>query len=253
MIAAKPRISSQDIDKSAGRPVYQQVAALLKSEIASENWPPGHKIPSEPDLARRLKLSVLTVRQAIGQLVEEGLLTRARGRGTFVVGLDWNQLTFSLNMATSLLQRNDQLKMKFLTMRMVRVERELAGAMEIEPGSKVISLRRLLLLSGQPYLLQHSLLRPVPSLPVVESDLVLAVTADFFTTGQNLRLKKAQVALKAETAAGEDAALLALEPGQPVFRLEYRYFDFTDRPLGCGWLLLPSGHLTFESNLGLWG
>ncbi len=252
MSSSKQRISSQYLDKSAKQPIYRQVAAMLKAEIASENWPPGHKIPSEPELAKRLKLSVLTVRQAIGQLVEEGLLTRERGRGTFVVGLDWNQMTFSLNTVTNLLQHKHQLKMKFLTMRMDRLEGQLARTMEIKPGSKVILIRRLLLLSGQPYLLQHSVLRPIASLPVVESDLVLATVADFFTTGQNLRLKKARVSLKAEIALDQEASLLGLEPGQAVFRLEYKYFDFTDRPLGCGWLLLPSNSVTFESNLGLW-
>ena len=225
---------------------------MLKAEIAGGSWPPGHKIPSEPDLARRLNLSVLTIRQAIAQLVDEGLLARERGRGTFVVGLDWNQLRFSLSAVTSLLKHKEHLKMKFLAMRMDRLDERLAQAMELAPGSKVISIRRLLLVSGRPHLLQHSVLRPVASLPVVESDLMLATAADFFATGQNLRLKKAEVFLNAETARGEDAALLGLNEGESIFCLDYRYFDFTDRPLGCGRLLIPAANATFESKLGLW-
>ncbi|MDR1920204.1 MAG: GntR family transcriptional regulator, partial [Candidatus Adiutrix sp.] len=122
MSSTKQRVSAKYLDKSASQPVYQQVASMLKAEIAGENWPPGHKIPSEPELARRLNLSVLTVRHAIGQLVDEGLLARERGRGTFVVGLDWNQLSFSLSAATSLLRQKKHLKIKFLTIRMTKLE-----------------------------------------------------------------------------------------------------------------------------------
>ncbi|MDR1921181.1 MAG: UTRA domain-containing protein, partial [Candidatus Adiutrix sp.] len=168
------------------------------------------------------------------------------------VGLDWNQLSFSLSAATSLLRQKKHLKIKFLTIRMTKLEAGLAEAMELAPGSKVIAISRMLLVSGQPYWLQHSFLHPVPTLPVVESDLTLATVSDFFAPGHSLRLKKARAALKAELPNAADAAFLGIDQSYPVFKLEYRYFDFTDKPLGCGRLLLPPGHVAFESDLGLW-
>lgn len=64
-------------------PVYRQVAAVLRNEIVKEAVP-GRQLPTERELAARFGVSVLTVRAAVGILVEEGLVVREQGRGTFV-------------------------------------------------------------------------------------------------------------------------------------------------------------------------
>ena len=63
---------------------HRQLAEQLRAGIADGSYPPGKKIPSENELARTLSVSRQTVRQAIGTLENEGLLTRVRGSGTFV-------------------------------------------------------------------------------------------------------------------------------------------------------------------------
>ncbi|HWL52407.1 MAG TPA: substrate-binding domain-containing protein [Chthoniobacteraceae bacterium] len=64
-------------------PVYRQVAAVLRAEIVGEGTP-GRQLPTERELAARFRVSILTVRAAVGLLVEEGLVIREQGRGTFV-------------------------------------------------------------------------------------------------------------------------------------------------------------------------
>ena len=63
---------------------HRQLAEQLRAGIADGSYPPGKKIPSENELARTLSVSRQTVRQAIGTLENEGLLTRVRGSGTYV-------------------------------------------------------------------------------------------------------------------------------------------------------------------------
>ncbi|MGQ9629424.1 MAG: GntR family transcriptional regulator [bacterium] len=72
------------IDKSSRVPIYRQLKHILKDRIESGVLRPGDRIPTERELVQKYKIGRTTVRQAILELVNEGLLRRVRGRGTFV-------------------------------------------------------------------------------------------------------------------------------------------------------------------------
>lgn len=65
-------------------PVYYQIKQAIKHWIITKEFAPGEKIFSENELAEKFKVSRLTVRQAISQLIQEGFLVSKRGEGTFV-------------------------------------------------------------------------------------------------------------------------------------------------------------------------
>ena len=65
-------------------PLYRQLADVLVAQIRSDEFPPGSRIPSEPQLAALYNIGRPTARQAIDILVRKGLLTRRRGSGTYV-------------------------------------------------------------------------------------------------------------------------------------------------------------------------
>ncbi|MFC5466411.1 GntR family transcriptional regulator [Lederbergia graminis] len=65
-------------------PLYAQLKDILKKQITEQVWKPGDTIPPESVLVKEYSVSRSTVRQAINELVQEGFLTRQRGRGTFV-------------------------------------------------------------------------------------------------------------------------------------------------------------------------
>lgn len=65
-------------------PLYAQLAAYFKTQIQAKNLVPGDKLLPEEELCEMLRISRTTVRQAVNLLVEEGLVYRHRGKGTFV-------------------------------------------------------------------------------------------------------------------------------------------------------------------------
>lgn len=69
--------------KTKRQPLYEHVAQVLRAEITGKHQP-GDKLESGPTLAKRLGVSVLTVREAVNALTQEGLLNRERGSGTYV-------------------------------------------------------------------------------------------------------------------------------------------------------------------------
>ena len=72
------------IDKSSPIPVYYQLKNDLISKISEGIWKAGDCIASERELCEIYGVSRMTIRQAIGELVQEGILLRVKGKGTFV-------------------------------------------------------------------------------------------------------------------------------------------------------------------------
>lgn len=72
------------VDKASPIPAYYQIAVDFHQRIANGEWRAGDKIPPEIDLAEEYDVSRMTMRKALGQLANEGILDRKPGNGTFV-------------------------------------------------------------------------------------------------------------------------------------------------------------------------
>ena len=72
------------LDRQSPVPLYRQMRDTLRQWIETGVYKPGDILPPEPDLESQFEVSRITVRQAIVELVQEGLLERERGKGTFV-------------------------------------------------------------------------------------------------------------------------------------------------------------------------
>jgi GntR family transcriptional regulator, arabinose operon transcriptional repressor len=74
------------IDRVAPIPIYQQILNEIRARISNGKWSAGIQIPTEAELESELQVSRVTIRQALSAAVEEGLIIRMPGKGTFVSG-----------------------------------------------------------------------------------------------------------------------------------------------------------------------
>src|SRR5579863_1888906 len=65
-------------------PLYHQLKQIVRSEIERGMYKPGDRLPSEPELIQRYGVSRITVRQALTELENEGVVVRRHGKGTYV-------------------------------------------------------------------------------------------------------------------------------------------------------------------------
>lgn len=72
------------MDKNSPIPAYYQLAEEIRKKIDDGTWPVGQRIDSERVLSDEYNISRMTVRQAVGELVQAGILVREKGKGTFV-------------------------------------------------------------------------------------------------------------------------------------------------------------------------
>jgi GntR family transcriptional regulator len=75
-------------DHASVTPLYEQAAGWIAARIASGELPPGRKLPAERDLAEEWGIGYQTVRRAMRELRDRGLVVSRVGKGTFVAGRD---------------------------------------------------------------------------------------------------------------------------------------------------------------------
>src|SRR5918911_3838227 len=93
------------LERSNPVPLYYQLKEVLRQQIHAGHLAPHSAIPSEPELVARYHVSRATVRQALTELVHEGLLYRQHGKGTFVRELRIQQTVSELTSLTTALRK----------------------------------------------------------------------------------------------------------------------------------------------------
>jgi GntR family transcriptional regulator len=153
--SVRPSIWERQLDRKSFVPLYYQLQETLKQQIESGVWAPGDALPSEPELARRFRVSRVVVRQALAILEDDRQIVRIRGRGTFVAQPKLDYRAGGLSRLL-LAPRGPDVTIQVLDKRMIRVERSISEALETELGETVVRLTTLLSLRGIPLAITYS-------------------------------------------------------------------------------------------------
>lgn len=146
---------NQYLEKKSQSPLYQQLMHRLKNDIAAGLYPCGARIPSEQLLCETYGVSRVTVRKAILDLVQEGLLVRKQGKGTFVAGERLQRdLTHITSFTEACRQRNQEATTKLISAQMTTPTAEDAQSLELPADAQVLELCRLRLSNGEPVMLE---------------------------------------------------------------------------------------------------
>ena len=73
-----------DIVHEGPVPIYVQIVRYVTSHIEDGTWQPGHRLPAERAMAAEWGVAYLTIRRAMAELRERGLIVSVQGRGTYV-------------------------------------------------------------------------------------------------------------------------------------------------------------------------
>lgn len=240
------------ISKSSPEPAYAQLANHLRHLIADGTYPPGSQIPTEAILRRQLNLSPMTVRRAVGILTDEGLLKPIQGKGTFVQPLDWQSSGFSLKPLADLVSEAENTKVQVLKIQITKADEQLAAKLSVAVNTKLIHVLRLLVRRGTPILLQSGYVLYDPRQPLLEAELDVISLAGILSGSSNSLIKKGELVNFPKTLDSEEAKLLKRQEGSAAFAVEYLFWDFGDKYVGCGFFLIPFPYLAFRTRIGLW-
>lgn len=210
------------LDAGSPLPLYHQVSRALRESILAGSWAPNEAIPPERELIERFGVSRITVRQALTDLVAEGLLYRQHGRGTFVASRSSAPIAETLSELTGHLEelqlRGLEPEVEVLSLALLPMPAEIAQALERPVGAEGWFLRRLVRVEGEPLMLSEIYL---------PSDLGILLRDDEVRSSGMARLLEEagfrptrgaqRIAARAVTA--EQARLLAIREGEPALRV----------------------------------
>jgi GntR family transcriptional regulator len=216
-------------------PVYHQIRRAIKYWVLDKHYLPNSRIPPENELASQFNVNRMTVRQALSSLVQEGLLIRRRGEGTFVTANEdliqgmslkhislTNELLLPLMKSRTLTVKKsevpppplvrEKLELTHDDTLVVRITRDRL----VPEGFRVFTVNYLPLEIGRRIGEQQLMNRPL--LKIMEEDLRINFIEAFQT-------------IEASFADEETAAHLSLQPGVPTLLMERIMYAEKGKPV----------------------
>jgi GntR family transcriptional regulator len=223
----------KSIDRNSPLPYYFQLKELLVEEVESGRWQPKQQVPSESELCEHFGVSRTVVRQAINNLVQDGLLYRQKGKGTFVAkpkimeSLAQNLSGFYEDMV----DRGLKPVTKVLEQTKVEANRKVAEYLGLSLGDPVIKIDRLRFINDEPLVLVTTYL-PYEICPsLLEEDLNHQSLYALLEEKYGLKIVHGRRTLEAMAADEYEARLLKVKVGAPLMLLNSVSYLGDGRPI----------------------
>lgn len=214
-------------------PLYQRLAEVLRQDVMQGMRRPGDRMPSETALCAEYGLAPGTVRQALSALVDDGLLERFHGRGTFVRRPSFDRSLFRFFRFRDASGEWRIPESRILKRTIEPAPSHIARQLHIQDGEPAIAMSRLRLLNDAPVLAEEiwlSKARFGAFLDLSERD-IGSLLYPVYDAHCGQLVARAEETLTAEAARPEIARLLRIDAGMPVIVIDRLAKGFDDTPL----------------------
>jgi DNA-binding GntR family transcriptional regulator len=234
-------------DGTSPIPLWFQVAQHFERSIASGDFPPGMLLDNEVVLAQRLGISRPTMRRAMEQLVDQGLIVRRRGIGTRVVQPKVRRPLELTSLHDDLASTGQQPATTVLRFETLGAGAEVAARLRVEPGSPVVLVERLRTARDQPIARMTNWL-PASVVTFEEDALVSSGLYDLLRrTG--VHLHSASQTVGARTATAAEARELGEPRGAALLTMERETLDDHGTVVELASHLYAASRYSFEIHL----
>jgi GntR family transcriptional regulator len=210
------------IDKTSPIPAYYQLKKLIAAKISAGEFRPNQLIPSERELGAALQISRMTVRQALNQLVNEGVLYREKGKGTFVAKLKIEQHNI---MSFSEMVKNKGLipatKVLFFGKELPALD--IAELLNLKKSEPLYHIRRLRLASETPIGIEAVFI-PEKFCPNLERLDLTASLYQIIREAYSLTISYVDNEIESTGPSQEEQDLLDISAAIPVIRINGKSF-----------------------------
>jgi GntR family transcriptional regulator len=222
------------LNKSSPKPLYQQLEEIFRFAIYSREWEANNAIPSEQVLSRMYDVSRMTVRSVITKLVNEGLLRRVQGKGTFVVE---SKITAKSPAYMGIREQLERMGYKTHT-RLVKIDVIYADALtasllNITEGDELYDIVRLRSIAGGPVSIHVSLIPKTLAEGLEKDKIETEQLCTILAKKYYLKSSIIHESLESVLANEMEAELLEIPLGQPVLMLEDIHKTAAGRVFEC--------------------
>lgn len=223
------------LDRDGPTPVHVQIADWLRASISVGELQPGHRLPGERALADSLGVSRMTLRQALGELEDSGLLVRVPGRsgGAYVaeprVDVDLTELAGLTEQLRRAHRRAGARVLHADRMTARAAGLDVCEGLRVGAAARVILISRLRSADGIPLALERSWL-PARLVPGLLEERLTGSLYTLLAKRYQLRMHTAVEHLEPVNAGGEDAVTLGLSEGAPLMLVRRTAYTETGVP-----------------------
>jgi GntR family transcriptional regulator len=215
-------MSPENIHKDSPIPYHYQLRELLRDEINTGCWEVGERLPSEREICETFELSRTTVREAMDALVNEGMLRREKGRGTFVadpkIMEHWLDLPDSFTDAMQ--QQGYRVDTKVLNSNIIVAPHKVREELRLKANEHVIVLDRLRSILNEPILVVTSYLTESICPGLNHEDFTKYSLYQVLREKYQINIASAKRCMEAVAANELEANLLHIKIGAPLMMIE---------------------------------
>ncbi|MET3817747.1 GntR family transcriptional regulator [Burkholderia sp. PvR073] len=193
-------------------PLYLQLARNLASAIHAGAWRAGEALPSERLLSGSVGVSRITARRALALLVEQGLIKRARGAGSFITPRVADPLSRLVGFTAKMQQRGFVPDSVWLSRKLRAASRDELTHLGLAPGATVARLERLRRADGIVMAVEHSTLPAA----VVPDPQALGASLYEYLEARGMTVVRALQHFRAANATHEIAKWMGVKPGSAL-------------------------------------
>jgi GntR family transcriptional regulator len=222
---------------SSPLPLYTQIKDILRERILDGTYSAHQRLPSESEMSSLFDVSRITVRQALSDLQNEGLIFKIPGKGTFVAKPKaFQQLTQLEGFAEAMLRMGYEIYNKVTSHKSVPASPVVAQKLGLEAGTAVAEIRRVRHLNREPLSMEVTYLpedigERLRHIDLPTRDIFLVLENDF-----GIALGRADLQIDAMLADYDLAQLLKIEEGSAILRMERLTHTATGKPLDFEYL-----------------
>ena len=224
-------ITDLTISKNSKIPLYFQLEQLLKSKIITGEFTLGDQIPTEKVLCQTYNVSSITARQAILNLVNEGLLIRRRGRGTFVTGIQQINTMEVKGTINDLITDGKLQRVKVLGIGKIKTTKRVAQILRMKEGEEIIQVRRTRNVNGSAVSYIKNYIPSEIGEKIRKGDLYRYPMLQILREKFNIPLKDGIQYIGAIVADYEIASALAVGISSPILYIETIVFKERKQPV----------------------
>lgn len=227
-------------------PLYSIIASRAERRIRSGSWAPGTRLPPERELCELLDVSRATLRQALAELEQRGLISRHQGRGTFVTRQRVDTaVSGHFTISAALRARGLSLTTRVVSLSVVEAGRSAANDLGILPGDPIVHLERVRSLSDEPLLLETTDL-PAALLPGLETaDLARRSLYDVLREDHDRHVQAATESLEPVILTTHESSLLQVPRHAPAMLIRRISTDQSGTVIELSHLLLRGDRSRF--------
>lgn len=239
------------LEQNAAKPLYEQLMDAVEEDIRSGRYQFGDRLPTETEMEAIYHVSRITVRRAVKELCDRKILEKKQGKGTFV-----RSETVQSNMSRiagfheSLAAQGRRASQRVLMLRESRPDAEVAQAMQLTRGEKVLELRRLFFIDEKPVNIDSCYL-PLDRFPCIRT----YMTGDFSVYAilrerYGVQLIYAKKEIRTRKARLEEAQLMNCRPGDAVFDTLKTVYDERGRVIHSSRTILNGAFSSYVIETG---